>query len=172
MLWDSLTQLPPAPPTFPSIQMNVESQSSHNVGPGFPLSHLLSQVHVDETQHDVYYHPRNLSFLGPLPPSHEQSIQDFNTWNHSPQGLFPSQPLQVPGQPSSLSPPPLITLPRQFHGSANKLPPLTLLQWVAMGLYLAAQMGRQTVRATLPPSMLFADRALLRRGYSISVPNT
>ena len=27
------------------------------------------------------------------------------------------------------------------------------------------------VRATLPPSMLFADRALLRRGYSISEPN-
>ena len=68
--------------------------------------------------------------------------------------------------------PPLITLPCQFHGSANKLPPLTLLQWVAMGLYLAAQMGRQTVRATLPPSTLFADRALLCRGYSISVPNT
>ena len=28
-----------------------------------------------------------------------------------------------------------------------------------------------TVRATLPPSMLFADRALLCRGYSISEPN-
>ena len=28
-----------------------------------------------------------------------------------------------------------------------------------------------SVRATLPPSTLFADRALLRRGYSISVPN-
>ena len=28
----------------------------------------------------------------------------------------------------------------------------------------------QSVRATLPPSMLFADRALLHRGYSISVP--
>ena len=27
------------------------------------------------------------------------------------------------------------------------------------------------VRATLPPSMLFADRALLHRGYSISDPN-
>ena len=27
------------------------------------------------------------------------------------------------------------------------------------------------VRATLPPSMLFADRALLHRGYSISEPN-
>ena len=27
------------------------------------------------------------------------------------------------------------------------------------------------VKATLPPSMLFADRALLRRGYSISDPN-
>ena len=27
------------------------------------------------------------------------------------------------------------------------------------------------VRATLPPSTLFADRALLRRGYSISEPN-
>ena len=30
---------------------------------------------------------------------------------------------------------------------------------------------QQHVRATLPPSMLFADRALLRRGYSISEPN-
>ena len=29
-----------------------------------------------------------------------------------------------------------------------------------------------TVRATLPPSTLFADRALLCRGYSISEPNT
>ena len=28
------------------------------------------------------------------------------------------------------------------------------------------------VRATLPPSTLFADRALLCRGYSISEPNT
>ena len=27
------------------------------------------------------------------------------------------------------------------------------------------------VRATLPPSILFADRALLHRGYSISEPN-
>ena len=27
------------------------------------------------------------------------------------------------------------------------------------------------VRATLPPSMLFADRVLLHRGYSISEPN-
>ena len=106
MSWNSLTPLPPTPPTLPSIQMNVESQSSHNIGPGFPPSHLPSQAHVDETQHDVYHHPRNLSFLGPLPPSHEQSIQDFNTWNRSPRGLFPSQPLQVPGQPSPLSPPP------------------------------------------------------------------
>ena len=31
---------------------------------------------------------------------------------------------------------------------------------------------RTPVRATLPPSMLFADRVLLCRGYSISVPNT
>ena len=29
----------------------------------------------------------------------------------------------------------------------------------------------ESVRATLPPSMLFADRALLCRGYSISEPN-
>ena len=28
------------------------------------------------------------------------------------------------------------------------------------------------IRATLPPSTLFADRALLRREYSISEPNT
>ena len=28
-----------------------------------------------------------------------------------------------------------------------------------------------SVRATLPPSTLFADRALLRRGYFISEPN-
>ena len=27
------------------------------------------------------------------------------------------------------------------------------------------------VRATLPPSTLFVDRVLLRRGYSISEPN-
>ena len=30
----------------------------------------------------------------------------------------------------------------------------------------------RTVRATLPPSTLFADRALLCRGYSTSEPNT
>ena len=33
------------------------------------------------------------------------------------------------------------------------------------------QMVPPSVRATLPPSTLFADRALLRRGYSISEPN-
>ena len=32
-------------------------------------------------------------------------------------------------------------------------------------------MLQPSVRATLPPSMLFADRALLHRGYSISEPN-
>ena len=31
--------------------------------------------------------------------------------------------------------------------------------------------NQHCVRATLPPSTLFADRALLRRGYSISEPN-
>ena len=31
---------------------------------------------------------------------------------------------------------------------------------------------RMGVRATLPPSTLFADRVLLHRGYSISEPNT
>ena len=30
---------------------------------------------------------------------------------------------------------------------------------------------KESVRATLPPSMLFADRALLRRGYSMSGPD-
>ena len=30
---------------------------------------------------------------------------------------------------------------------------------------------KEDVRATLPPSTLFADRALLHRGYSISDPN-
>ena len=31
--------------------------------------------------------------------------------------------------------------------------------------------NNEAVRATLPPSTLFADRALLHRGYSISDPN-
>ena len=35
----------------------------------------------------------------------------------------------------------------------------------------ARETGLRGVRATLPPSTLFADRALLRRGYSISTPN-
>ena len=33
------------------------------------------------------------------------------------------------------------------------------------------KLHRPPVRATLPPSTLFADRVLLRRGYSISEPN-
>ena len=35
----------------------------------------------------------------------------------------------------------------------------------------AMSMVTSIVRATLPPSTLFADRALLCRGYSISAPN-
>ena len=35
---------------------------------------------------------------------------------------------------------------------------------VAMSIYM------KPVRATLPPSMLFADSVLLYRGYTISVP--
>ena len=36
----------------------------------------------------------------------------------------------------------------------------------------ATRLGKaKNVRAILPPSMLFADRALLCRGYSISEPN-
>ena len=40
---------------------------------------------------------------------------------------------------------------------------------VVTGFLLSAT--NTTVRATLPPSTLFADRALLHRGYSISEPN-
>ena len=36
---------------------------------------------------------------------------------------------------------------------------------------LVASEGMVYVRATLPPSTLFADRALLRREYSMSDPN-
>ena len=40
------------------------------------------------------------------------------------------------------------------------------------GPHYAPGEEEEVVRATLPPSTLFADRALLRRGYSISEPNT
>ena len=58
------------------------------------------------------------------------------------------------------------------------------LKHLSLAPYYAAQMKRCTqkwdkrndqgpnVRATLPPSTLFADRALLCREYSISEPNT
>ena len=52
----------------------------------------------------------------------------------------------------------------------------SVVQYSLPERYLLLRMLSQTnrdvfVRATLPPSTLFADRALLRRGYSISEPN-
>ena len=46
-----------------------------------------------------------------------------------------------------------------------------MFEMLVLGKEVPALMHLRVVRATLPPSMLFADRALLRRGYSISVPN-
>ena len=68
--------------------------------------------------------------------------------------------------------PPLITLPHQFRGSANELPPLTLLQWVAMGRYLAARMGRQTDRPQircLQSNLLSGKIPLTMSGHSFGV---
>ena len=45
-----------------------------------------------------------------------------------------------------------------------------LVTMVGVLMGLATVVG-VSVRATLPPSTLFADRALLCRGYSISEPN-
>lgn len=55
------------------------------------------------------YPPRDLSFIGPLPSSREGAIRDFNAWNRSTEGCFPSQSLRGPGEtgpplPSLLNP--------------------------------------------------------------------
>jgi len=84
MSWD-----PPAPLSAPPAQMNTESDKAAN-----------------NVLHPAHY-PNGLSFLGPLPPSCDQAIQDFNTWNRSAQGCYPSQPLQGPGNAGPPSPSPL-----------------------------------------------------------------
>jgi hypothetical protein len=77
----------------------ASSQLSH---PYFqPLSRL------NDTGHNYAHHPEDLSFLGTLPLSHHQAIQNFDTWNCSPQGCFPSQLLQGPGQTGLPPPSPL-----------------------------------------------------------------
>ena len=52
------------------------------------------------------------------------------------------------------------------------LKPLRSSNHMGPGPIIPKEVRVHVVRATLPPSMLFADRALLRRGYSISEPNT
>ena len=46
-----------------------------------------------------------------------------------------------------------------------------VVQWDGPGITGELEWA-QLVRATLPPSVLFADRVLLHRGYSMSEPNT
>ena len=70
---------------------------------------------VDGNTNRNFHHPQGLSFLGQSSSPDEQIIQDFNTWTCSTQGLFPSQPLQDPGQaghpPRTIPGPP--TVPQQ-----------------------------------------------------------
>ena len=53
-------------------------------------------------------------------------------------------------------------------GGMKAHPQLTTTQHVGLNVCIASSGKEEFVRATLPPSTLFADRALLRRGYSIS----
>ena len=98
MLWD--------PPTAPSSPSPVQT------------SGVYHRTH----------HPGGLSFIGAVPPSIDQALQDFNAWNRSEKGCFPSQPLRGPGQTG----PPLPSLPDHFwapdcpppnHPPANCTPP-------------------------------------------------
>ena len=77
---------------------NTENQSHRNPSSALPSSRLPFQPYIDNIN-NVYrhtYHPEH-SFLGPLPPSSDQAIHDFDTWNRSAHGCFPSQTLCGPG---------------------------------------------------------------------------
>jgi len=78
--------------------MNTGSWLNYPAGSGSSSSSHPFPSHVDDDVHDRARHPKDLSFLGPLPLSHDQAIQDFSVWNCSTQGSFPSQPLRGPGQ--------------------------------------------------------------------------
>ncbi|KAF9646288.1 hypothetical protein BDM02DRAFT_3271066, partial [Thelephora ganbajun] len=97
MSWD-----PPTPLSTPPARMSGESRFPHRVG-----SASRAQTNNANIAHPHPYPPRDLSFLGPLPSSCDQAIQDLNPWNRSAQDCFPSQLLQGPGQvgPSPSSPP-------------------------------------------------------------------
>ena len=90
----------------PQTQMNAASQFHHSVDSDSPLSHPHFQYDIDGVYGRRAYDPSNLSFLGPLPSSHDQAMRDFNAWNRSAQGSFPSQPLQGSGLGDPPPPPP------------------------------------------------------------------
>jgi len=84
--------------------MNSENRFNHSVSSGSSPSHPPLPSHIDNDVRDHTRHPKDLSFLGPLPLSHNQAIHNFGVWNCSAQGGLSSQPLQGPGQASPLPP--------------------------------------------------------------------
>ena len=87
------------------IERTVDMNAPHHSGSSeFTSAHLFPR-HIDNGIRPHPHHPGGHSFLGLLPSSSDQAIQDFNAWNRSPQGLFPLQLLQGPGQ--SGNPPPI-----------------------------------------------------------------
>jgi len=84
--------------------MNSENRFNHSVGSGSSPFHPPLLSHIDNDIRDHTRHPKDLSFLGQLPLSHNQAIRDFGVWNRSAQGGFSSQPLQGSGQASPLPP--------------------------------------------------------------------
>ena len=101
---------PPTPSSAMPPNMNTGNHSHRDASSALPSSHLPFQPYIDGIR-NVYrptYHPEEHSFLGPLPPSSDQAIHDFDTWNHSARGCFPSQTLCGPGHtgPSDNNHPP------------------------------------------------------------------
>lgn len=83
--------------------MNTESQFHHYISLESPSP---PHYHFNNNGYHHTYPPNDPSFLGPLHPLHDQAIHNFNAWNRSTRGCFPSQLLQGPGQTSAPPPSP------------------------------------------------------------------
>jgi len=106
------------------------------------------------------HHPPDLSFLGQSSSSDNQAIRDFNAWNCSAQGCFPSQELQGPGQagrPPRTIPDPPLTVPQKRKRS-------TSLEHAAAGSYgpipgsSHEELNQQTSDKHPSPTIKFTER--------------
>lgn len=156
MSWDP----PAALSSIPLAQTSVENQFHHYAGSEHPSSHLPLQRQTDVANNISNHtsHPRDLSFLGSLTPSHDQAVQDFNTWNRSAQGGFPLQPLG-PGHAGPSSPP----LPdRHLPSTSHKRKRTPSLDSAAVGGYgpMPGTPDEQTEPSTpdLSPTIKFNER--------------